>query len=155
MTEVEETTGGHPHNNPALHRLYHEVRNANDLNAADDLITLDPRDHDPTLPPKLATSRGRAPGRRRHRVDDATARRWRLRTIRAGAARLDSGENTAEPNEEETMAIVVLSETPNMTSEQYDNVAAELGLSRSLPESCLAHIAGVGPDGSTWRDISV
>lgn len=53
------------------------------------------------------------------------------------------------------MAIAVLYETPNMTREQYDNVAAELGLSDSLPEGCLAHIAGVGPDGSTWRDISV
>jgi hypothetical protein len=53
------------------------------------------------------------------------------------------------------MAIVVLSETPDMTSEQYDNVAAELGLTDSLPEGCLAHIAGVGPDGSTWRDIMV
>ena len=53
------------------------------------------------------------------------------------------------------MAVVVLSETPNMTSEQYDAVAAELGLSDSLPEGCLAHIAGVGPDGSTWRDIHI
>jgi hypothetical protein len=53
------------------------------------------------------------------------------------------------------MAIVVLSDTPNMTKEQYDIVAAELGLSDSLPDGCLAHIAGVGPDGSTWRDIHV
>ena len=53
------------------------------------------------------------------------------------------------------MAIVVLSETPNMTAEQYDAVAAELGLSDSLPEGCQAHIAGLGPDGSTWRDVSV
>jgi hypothetical protein len=53
------------------------------------------------------------------------------------------------------MAIVVLSETPNMTAEQYDKVAAEVGLTDSLPEGCLAHIAGVGPDGTTWRDISV
>jgi hypothetical protein len=53
------------------------------------------------------------------------------------------------------MAIVVLSETPNMTQEQYDNVAGELGLNDSLPEGCRAYITGVGPDGSTWRDISV
>jgi hypothetical protein len=53
------------------------------------------------------------------------------------------------------MAIVVLSDTPNMTKEQYDKVAAELGLSDSLPEGCRAHVAGIGPDGSTWRDISV
>jgi len=53
------------------------------------------------------------------------------------------------------MSIVVLSETPNMTSEQYDRVNTELGLSDSLPEGCRAHIAGLGPDGSTWRDITV
>jgi hypothetical protein len=53
------------------------------------------------------------------------------------------------------MAIVVLSDTPDMTSEQYDTVAADLGLSDSLPNGCLAHIAGVGPDGSGWRDIHV
>jgi len=53
------------------------------------------------------------------------------------------------------MAIVVMSETPNMTREQCDTVAAELGLSDSLPPGCLAHIAGVGPDGTTWRDIHV
>jgi hypothetical protein len=58
-------------------------------------------------------------------------------------------------NEEETMAIVVLSETPNMTKEQFDKVASELGLNESLPDGCRVHIAGVGPDGSTWRDISV
>jgi hypothetical protein len=53
------------------------------------------------------------------------------------------------------MAIVVLSDTSDMTREQYDAVAAELGLGDSLPEGCLAHIAGMGPDGSTWRDIHV
>jgi hypothetical protein len=57
--------------------------------------------------------------------------------------------------EEYLMAIVVLSETPNMTSEQYDSVLAELGLSDSLRDGCLMHVAGVGPDGSTWRDIHV
>jgi hypothetical protein len=53
------------------------------------------------------------------------------------------------------MAIVVLSDTPDMTSEQYDAVLAALGLSDSLPEGWVAHVAGVGPDGSTWRDIHV
>jgi hypothetical protein len=53
------------------------------------------------------------------------------------------------------MAIVVLSDTPDMTREQYDTVAAELGLSDSLPDGCLAHIAGMGPDGSSWRDVHV
>jgi hypothetical protein len=55
----------------------------------------------------------------------------------------------------ERMTIVVLSETPNMTRDQYDSVAAELGLTDSLPEGCLLHVAGLGPDGSTWRDINV
>jgi hypothetical protein len=53
------------------------------------------------------------------------------------------------------MAIAVLSETPNMTKEQFDEVAAEVGMKESLPPGCLAHIAEVGPDGTTWRDISV
>ena len=53
------------------------------------------------------------------------------------------------------MAIAVLAETPKMTAAQFDRVAAETGLSDSLPEGCLVHIAGIGPDGSTWRDISV
>jgi hypothetical protein len=56
---------------------------------------------------------------------------------------------------ENLMSIVVLSDTPNMTSEQYDRVAAELGLNGALPEGCQAHISGMGPDGSTWRDVSV
>ena len=53
------------------------------------------------------------------------------------------------------MTIVVLSDTPDMTSAQYDAVSAELGLRRSLPEGCIMHVAGVCPDGSTWRDLSV
>jgi hypothetical protein len=53
------------------------------------------------------------------------------------------------------VAIVVISDTPNMTREQYDKVAAELGLYDALPQGCLAYIAGMGPDGSTWRDIMV
>jgi hypothetical protein len=53
------------------------------------------------------------------------------------------------------VAIVVLSETPNMTAEQYDSVANELGLNDALPDGCLAYVAGMGPDGSTWRDVMV
>ena len=53
------------------------------------------------------------------------------------------------------MAIVVLSDTPNMTADQYDRVAQELGLHDALPEGCLTYVAGIGPDGSTWRDIAV
>jgi hypothetical protein len=53
------------------------------------------------------------------------------------------------------MAIAVLSDTPNMTTEQYDAVAAEVGLRQSLPDGCSAYLAGVCPDGSAWREISV
>jgi hypothetical protein len=53
------------------------------------------------------------------------------------------------------MAMVVQSDTPNMTAEQYDTVATELGLNDTLPDGCLAFIAGMGPDGSTWRDLMV
>jgi hypothetical protein len=42
-----------------------------------------------------------------------------------------------------------------MTSDQYDHVAAELGLTSTLPDGCQAHIAGIGPDGSTWREVHV
>ena len=64
-------------------------------------------------------------------------------------------ESLGNTNEEDLMTIAVLAETPNMTAAQYDSVADELGLSDSLPEGCLAHIAGLGSDGSTWRDIRV
>jgi hypothetical protein len=50
------------------------------------------------------------------------------------------------------MATAVLAQTPNMTAAQFDAVAAEIGLSESLPQGCLVHIAGVGqtaPRGGT------
>jgi hypothetical protein len=53
------------------------------------------------------------------------------------------------------MPIIVLSDTPNMTHEQHATVVRELGLRESLPAGCLAFIGGVGPDGSTWRDLMV
>ena len=53
------------------------------------------------------------------------------------------------------MSIVVLTDTPNMTSEQYERVAAEVGLRDALPDGCRVHVAGLAPDGSTWRDVSV
>lgn len=53
------------------------------------------------------------------------------------------------------MPIVVISDTPNMTAAHYEKVAADLGLHDALPEGCLAFIAGMGPDGSTWRDLMV
>ena len=53
------------------------------------------------------------------------------------------------------MAIVVLSDTPNMTREQYDKVATEAGLRSPLPDGCQTYIAGLGPDGTSWREISV
>jgi hypothetical protein len=47
------------------------------------------------------------------------------------------------------MAIVVLADTPNMTSEQYDKAAAEAGIRSALPDHCRIYIAGLGPDGSS------
>ena len=44
-------------NKGTLQRLYDEVMNGHDLNAADALITLDRPDHDPTFPPELTTGR--------------------------------------------------------------------------------------------------
>jgi hypothetical protein len=58
-------------------------------------------------------------------------------------------------DEEEIMPIVVLSDTPGMTRDQYDVVVAELGLRDALPQGCLLFIGGVGPDGSIWRDVMV
>jgi predicted ester cyclase len=44
-------------NKATLQRLYDEVMNGHDLDAADALITLDRPDHDPTFPPELTTGR--------------------------------------------------------------------------------------------------
>jgi predicted SnoaL-like aldol condensation-catalyzing enzyme len=44
-------------NKANLQRLYDEVMNGHDLAAADDLITVDRPDHDPTFPPELTTGR--------------------------------------------------------------------------------------------------
>ena len=44
-------------NKATLQRLYDEVMNGHDVDAADDLITLDRPDHDPTFPPELTTGR--------------------------------------------------------------------------------------------------
>ena len=40
-----------------LQRLYDEVMNGHDVEAADGLITVDRPDHDPTFPPELTTGR--------------------------------------------------------------------------------------------------
>ena len=53
------------------------------------------------------------------------------------------------------MAIVVISDTPDMTAAQHEQVAVELGLHDALPPGCLSFFAGMGPDGSTWRDLMV
>jgi predicted enzyme related to lactoylglutathione lyase len=53
------------------------------------------------------------------------------------------------------MAIVVISDTPNMTAAQHDQVAQELGLHDALPPGCQSFLAGMGPDGSTWRHLMV
>jgi predicted ester cyclase len=47
-----------PERNKAnLQRLYDEVINGHDIDAADDLITVDRPDHDPTFPPEFTTGR--------------------------------------------------------------------------------------------------
>jgi hypothetical protein len=74
-------------------------------------------------------------------------------TVAGAVNNVDAGDFSDD--ERGGSMIVVLSDTPNMTSGHYDKVAAELGLKNSLPVGCHAHVAGVGPDGSTWRDIMV
>lgn len=44
-------------NKATLQRLYDEVMNGHDVDAADALITRDRPDHDPTFPPELTTGR--------------------------------------------------------------------------------------------------
>ena len=44
-------------NKANLQRLYDEVMNGHDVDTANDLITLDRPDHDPTLPAELTTGR--------------------------------------------------------------------------------------------------
>jgi predicted ester cyclase len=44
-------------NKATLQRLYDEVMNGHDVDAADDLLTPDRPDHDPTFPPELTTGR--------------------------------------------------------------------------------------------------
>lgn len=51
------------------------------------------------------------------------------------------------------MSIVVMVDTPGMTAELYDAVSEKQGLGARLPEGCLAHIAGPGPEG--WRVVAV
>lgn len=51
------------------------------------------------------------------------------------------------------MAHVVMVDTPGMTAELYDKSAEMMGLVGRLPEGCVAHIAGPGPEG--WRIVAV
>ena len=44
-------------NKANLQRLYDQVMNAHDVDAADALITVDRPDHDPTFPPEFTTGR--------------------------------------------------------------------------------------------------
>jgi hypothetical protein len=58
-----------------------------------------------------------------------------------------------ETIEEPTHAIVVMVDMQDMTAELYDATSRKRGLDRGLPEGCLVHIAGPGPEG--WRIVSV
>ena len=51
------------------------------------------------------------------------------------------------------MAYVVMVDTPDVTAELYDRISDKQGLAGQLPEGCLAHIAGPGPEG--WRVVAV
>jgi hypothetical protein len=42
---------------------------------------------------------------------------------------------------------------PDMTAELFDAAAEKEGMGPGLPEGCLVHIAGPGPEG--WRVVSV
>lgn len=53
------------------------------------------------------------------------------------------------------MSKVVMIDTPGMTADQYRTVIEKLGMRDSLPDGCLAHIAGPSPDASAWRVITV
>jgi hypothetical protein len=51
------------------------------------------------------------------------------------------------------MAFVVMVDTPGMSAGQYDKITELQGLDGGLPEGCLAHVAGPGPEG--WRVVAV
>ena len=51
------------------------------------------------------------------------------------------------------MAYVVMVDTPGMTAELYDKSGEMMGTKGRLPEGCLVHIAGPGPEG--WRVVSI
>jgi hypothetical protein len=51
------------------------------------------------------------------------------------------------------MAFVVMVDTPGVNAEQYDKITELQGLGGGLPEGCLSHVAGPGPEG--WRVVAV
>jgi hypothetical protein len=53
----------------------------------------------------------------------------------------------------ETGQVVVMVDMPDMTAELYDAATRLQGLDKGLPEGCLVHIVGPGPEG--WRVVSV
>jgi hypothetical protein len=53
----------------------------------------------------------------------------------------------------EMAQVVVMVDMPDMTAELYDAARSKQGLDKGLPEGCLVHIAGPGPEG--WRIVSV
>jgi hypothetical protein len=53
------------------------------------------------------------------------------------------------------MAFVRLYENPNVTQEQYDAAAEQVGVTAdNMPEGAVAHVAGPGPNGA-WRVLEV
>lgn len=51
------------------------------------------------------------------------------------------------------MSYAIMVDTPGMTPELYEKTASMIGMAGRLPEGCLVHIAGPGPEG--WRVVSV
>jgi hypothetical protein len=53
------------------------------------------------------------------------------------------------------MAFVRMFDNPNVTQEQYDAAAQQLGIdSGSAPDGAILHVAGAGPDGG-WRVLEI
>lgn len=49
--------------------------------------------------------------------------------------------------------VVILMDTPNQSAQDYDAIMAAIATGGRLPDGCLAHIAGPGPQGA-WRVIA-
>jgi hypothetical protein len=78
-------------------------------------------------------------------------------TILLSLATLSRREKRTSERRKRTMAKetahVVMVDMPDMTAELFDAATEREGLGDRLPDGCLVHIAGPGPEG--WRIVSV